>query len=217
MKSKTRDMAKIIDLTGQRFGKIVVQNIAGKTSYGAIQWDCLCDCGKSTYVFGVSLRSGKTNSCGCLQTKHGKAKNGQRTKAYRAWLGLRERCNNPFNRKYADYGGRGIKVCVRWNNFSNFLKDMGEPDKGMSLDRIDNNGDYSPDNCRWATIQEQASNKRSNVWITHRGKTQTVTQWAREVDIKEDTLRARIRMGWTIEEALTKPVSYANHRQITTN
>lgn len=121
---------------------------------------------------------------------------------------MKQRCNNPRNSHYADYGGRGIKICERWDQFVNFLEDMGEPSPGMSLDRIDVNKGYSPENCRWATIQEQNSNMRRNRLITYQGKTQTVAAWAREAGVDKRTLKSRLDSGWSTEDALTiKPMS----------
>lgn len=126
---------------------------------------------------------------------------------YYAWRDMKRRCYIPDFKQYQDYGGRGIKVCARWQDFDNFKKDMGEqPDKGYQLDRINNDGDYEPSNCRWATTAEQASNRRSNRLVTVFGRTQNIKQWADEFGIKARTVRARLDYGWSPEAVFTKPI-----------
>lgn len=125
-------------------------------------------------------------------------------RAYRIWEGLKNRCRNPRNRAYKYYGGRGITVCERWLDFDNFLRDMGLPPKEGSLDRINNDGNYEPGNCRWATIREQANNKRSNIRLTFQGNTLTLAEWAKRLDIPRTTLVRRYRDGRAIEEILSK-------------
>jgi hypothetical protein len=153
---------KLIDLTGQRFGRLVVLARGANVivcGCSRVTWLCLCDCGKEKPVFGAHLRNGDAKSCACglLGFTHGKS----RTPEYLAWQSLNYRCNNPNNASFPDYGGRGISVCERWSDFPNFLSDMGtRPSPLHSLDRIDNDGNYEPSNCRWATAQEQQRNKR---------------------------------------------------------
>jgi hypothetical protein len=123
------------------------------------------------------------------------------------WQNMRARCTNPNNPRYADYGGRGIHVCERWNDYANFLADMGRrPGRGYSIERIDNDGPYSPENCRWATNLEQRRNTRQTRTLTFNGKTQCLTDWAAETGISIDGLRARLKAGLSVEEALTRPV-----------
>lgn len=140
--------------------------------------------------------------------KHGHTIGHKPTPEYRAWAQMMTRCNNPNADKYAYYGGRGIKVCDRWQKFENFLADMGvKPSKGHSVERKNNDGDYCPENCRWATKKEQSSNRRSNTLVTYQGRTQTLKQWAEEIGMKYATLHARISIrGWSVERSFTEPV-----------
>jgi hypothetical protein len=132
----------------------------------------------------------------------------KRSRAYKSWWGIKERCYNRNATKFYNYGGRGIKVCDRWlEAFENFYKDMGEGPKGLSIDRIDNNGDYCPENCRWATIAEQNSNKRNNVFFTINGKQFTLSQTSRMVGISNQTIRKRLKLGWSIACALLIPIN----------
>lgn len=216
-------MGKRILLNGKRFGRLQVRLFAGITKQNGALWLCDCDCGNVCVVRSTKLRTGWTKSCGCFHRErsaeahrvHG-AKDGRRKGAkvkegYWLWYNLRHRCENEKYPQYKDYGGRGIRLCDRWkgkDGFSNFLADMGERPKGMTLDRIDNNGNYEPGNCRWATRLEQANNKRNNRMLTYKGKTQSLPMWARELGIKRSTLDMRVRVRkWSVERALTTPVS----------
>jgi hypothetical protein len=129
-----------------------------------------------------------------------------RTRTFYVWGGMRQRCSNPSDRSYCDYGGRGIRVCDRWaDSFENFLADMGEAPKGMQIDRINNDGPYAPDNCRWTTPKRNSRNRRSNVYVEHNGVTRTVAEWAEVTGLERKTLEYRIRSGWPAEKALSTP------------
>ncbi len=198
-------MSRFIDLKNQKFGKLKVlsrsENIGGRTA-----WNCICDCGKSTTVRSYSLRGKDTKSCGCINIETSPRKSHGLTNhlLYNTWLGLNKRCNNKNDPKYKNYGGRGIKVCKRWlHSFPNFLSDMGERPNGLTLDRIDNDGNYEKSNCRWATSTQQKRNTRTTINLTFNGKTQCLFVWARECHLDYNCLYARLKRGWSVEKTLT--------------
>lgn len=179
------------------------------------KWMCRCDCGTEVFVVSQSLTRGLTRSCGCLRSEmtrlvktiHGHARKNHVTKEYRAWNSMLRRCFDPRIRNFANYGGRGITVCQRWrDSFECFFEDMGTSPKGMSLDRINNLGNYEPGNCRWATRIQQQNNTRYNVLIEFSGKTKTQSQWAREFGIDHKRISARIHSGWDPIRAISQPI-----------
>lgn len=199
-------MKKVIDLDGQRFGRLVVLERMPNKTIGNTIWKCRCDCGNESIVQGGNLRGGKVQSCGCLQreavTKHGM----EATPTYNAWASMKSRCNNPQNKFYQDYGGRGIKYCPQWEKFEQFLADVGEKPEGLWLERVDNNLGYEPSNCKWATPTEQRRNTRVNKYYEFRESSKTATAWAEKLQIPVETIRSRLNLGWSIEDAFTKPI-----------
>lgn len=199
---------------GDRFGRLVIVGPAGVRKEKT-RWQCRCDCGVVVVVTQCNLRGGNTKSCGCFRREvkrtHGATTNRKRTAAYRVWGNMIQRCTNAKTAGFPDYGGRGIAVCKRWrNSFEAFLADMGQPPKGMTLDRKNNDGPYSPGNCRWATHKEQSRNQRRNRLVSWRGQTQCVSAWAEECGISVKVLAGRLEDGWPVEAALTVPVSRSN-------
>jgi hypothetical protein len=195
----------MIDLAGQLFGRLTVVSRAG-TAGGEVLWACKCECGGRKNVRGYCLRKGLTRSCGCLQkeaTALAKTTHGQRrSREYRIWSAMKDRCTNENCHAFADYGARGIGVCDRWMDFGVFLEDMGKAPPRASIERIDNALGYEPGNCRWATAAEQARNKRNNVVLEHQGRSMCLSDWARELGVSRGCLRGRLRRGKSVHEVL---------------
>lgn len=194
---------------GRRYGRWTV---IAFDSYvrNVMIWVCRCDCGNIRSVPNSNLQSGSSQSCGCLSrelsskrlTRHGKS----RSRVYRIWGGMVGRCTNPNDPAWKHYGGRGIEVCDRWLTFSNFIEDMGDPPDGLTIERIDNDKGYSPDNCHWATMLEQQNNRRNNVVLEVNGRQQTISQWAREKHLSRQLIQYRLAAGWAIDDAVNQPV-----------
>lgn len=208
-------MGKVIDLTGKRFGKLTVIKKHNQDKWGGWNWLCRCDCGNETVVSGGHLRGLKTKSCGCSrkETKNFTHKmTGSRL--YNVWQAMKSRCYYEKSEMFKHYGGRGITVCDEWkNSFISFYDwsikngyDENAERGQCTIDRIDVNGNYEPNNCRWATIKQQANNTRRNHLIKYNGKTQTVSQWANELGVEPDSIFSRLQKGFTEEEALSLKV-----------
>jgi len=185
-------------ILGQKFNHLLVKELSHKVG-SSEYYMCICVCGKERIVKKDRIIIGAVKSCGCIRKPssnigHGCAKAGNETPEYRTWKGIRKRCHNPKSVGYKNYGGRGIKVCDRWSKFENFLADMGQkPTPKHTIERRDNNGNYEPNNCRWATVKEQNNNRRSNTKVTYNGQTKTISQWADELGFSWKTLYMRYK------------------------
>jgi len=200
------------DLTGKVFGKLTVIS-KHSTIKRCTRWKCKCECGNEAIVLGESLKSGATKSCGCYRkeitkikaTTHGLSKD----KLYDIWCDMKRRCYNPKNKRYENYGGRNIKVCEEWHEFKPFY-DWALNNgyiEGLTIDRINNNGDYEPDNCRWATAIVQMNNTTRNHFVEFKGQIKTISQWSKITGISQDVIKDRLtKLGWSAERALTVPV-----------
>ena len=208
---------RAVDIMGQTFHYLTAIKPVGSSKSGVV-WECRCKCGKTTKTTAKNLRSGNTKSCGCLNSERVIARNKANathgmtgTPTWLVWDNMIQRCTNPNNKSYKEYGDRGITVCQAWRDeFSTFLKDMGPRPAGASIDRIDNNKGYEPGNCRWASSQEQANNRRNNITLTVGGITDTLANWSRKTGIGQKTIMYRIKNGWSDEQALSTTPSKAN-------
>jgi hypothetical protein len=192
------------DITGQRFSRLTAIRRVAKNQHRKSMWLFRCDCGNETVVMISHAISGHTQSCGCLHLEallkravtHGQGGVNRRSREYESWAHMLQRCRNKNDPGYKNYGGRGIAVCERWNEFESFLADMGpKPSSKHQLDRIDNDEDYKPENCRWATRIEQANNKRTNHFITMAGRTLSLADWSRQLDFPYKELCALVDYG----------------------
>ena len=210
--------SELIDLTGKKFGRLTVLRRAEDHIYPSgkhrPRWECQCDCGNVIFTTGNNLKSGDTKSCGCAHHdmlvnrnyKHGIS---DRHPLYVSWCHIKERCNNPHTKSYCYYGGRGIRLCERWDrDFKAFydwsLNNGWRP--GLTIDRIDNDGPYSPENCRWVDRYIQMNNTRSNHRITYNGESHTIAEWSRIKNLPYSAFKFRIKSGWPIEYALNAPI-----------
>ena len=216
------------DISGQRFGRLVVLNPVEPYITSETKFTCLCDCGSTKDIVGRSLTKGFTVSCGCYRNERVRETNSthkatsavathEYAMAYKTYAGMMKRCytkGNDLSAKH--YRDRGIKVCDRWHVFEAFYLDMyPKPEPRLTLERVDVNGDYSPANCIWADMQTQANNKTTSVFLEAFGRRQTGPQWAREFGIKYHTIRARMRLGWSIEDAISRPLVEAGQHKVT--
>lgn len=204
-------MSEIFNMTGLRFGKLVgVKKVGNHPKSRRAMWLFQCDCGKTKVIAGGPVRSGNSRSCGCgivnatiqRNLTHGLSF----TPEHMAWREMKKRCYNPNYNGFKNYGGRGISVCERWmDSFENFFSDMGKrPSEKHSIDRVENNGNYEPGNCRWATKKHQNRNKRNNHKLCFSGESKTIQEWSEITGINHGTIESRIRKSkWTVEKSLT--------------
>lgn len=201
------------DISGLRFGRWTAIERAPSDPKHNSRWLCRCDCGAERVVMLQSLRAGLSLSCGCHQrervratsTRHGHTAAGRNSPEYTSWQSMRSRCCDPKNDRFKDYGGRGIRVCDRWQKFEAFLADMGPRPRGTSLERLENDGHYEPVNCVWATRIEQARNTRRCRVLAFRGESLPVAAWAERLGIHQATIGARLKRGWSVDGALSTP------------
>ena len=204
-------MSKLIDLTGKRFGRLTVLSRAENSKDDKAKWLCRCDCGNTCIVYGISLRRGHTHSCGCLRGDRNKERSTHgmsKTRLYGVWNNMKRRCCDPTTKSFKDYGGKGIKVCDEWlepEPFFDWAKASGYAE-GLTIERIDVNGNYEPSNCKWITKAEQAWNKTNSFMVEIDGESKCLHQWCDEMGISYHTVYARMkRLGWDAKKALTTP------------
>lgn len=216
-----------LDLSGQRFGRLLCLSMAGRSPSRCLVWLCQCDCGGLTEVPSSRLLSDHTQSCGCLQ-RESASKSGQARRthgaltddsallgAYRTWAHMKGRCANPNESSFHNYGARGVRVVDKWLTFEGFWEDMGPTyQPGLTLDRIDNNGHYEPENCRWASRRTQCNNKRTNHLLAFRGQKQTLSEWGMLLGLNPRTIQSRLRAGWSAEKALTAPARRKTRKEV---
>lgn len=193
-----KSVMNVRDRTGERYGRLVALRPVGKAPTGRLIWEFLCDCGSTVQ------RSDIPRSCGCLAREgtsrrsktHGRSRVDDPT--YKVWVQMRRRC-----RERDDYGGRGVRVCARWERYENFLADMGPKPTGKQIDRINNDQGYSPDNCRWASPKENSNNRRNSILIAHDGLTLSAAEWSERLGIPAPTIRYRYHQGWSADRILS--------------
>ena len=200
-------MSKLIDLKGLRFVHLVVTERAGADKHGHVMWLCQCDCGNQKVVKGHKLLSGDYKSCGCMHRKYSHGHSD--TRLYHIWRTMKARCVDPNSHKYHAYGGRGITICEEWLNSFEAFYDWAMSNgyrENLSIDRINNDGSYCPENCRWATAKEQANNTRNNRLLIYNGESHTISEWADITGISAKAIYRRLGRGWNAAKTLTTPL-----------
>lgn len=201
-----------MEMINKKFGRLtILEELQKRNKYGKKVYKCVCDCGNIRNVDGHSLRCGNTKSCGCLQHEYAKSGKANRkhgfakTRLDDIYFEMKRRCYDDRKPKYKDYGARGIRICDEWLNdktkFFDWAMENGYKEN-LTIDRIDIDGNYEPSNCKWSTQKEQANNRRTNINITYKGKTQTVMQWAEELNLNPKPMYKRYHAGWSVEEIL---------------
>lgn len=213
-----RNTSKIKDLTGQKFNHLTVVKLASRNP---IYWECVCDCGNTTFVRTSNLTRGQVKTCGCAHKRGNPTHGHSNTRLYRIYKKIIRRCYCADEPSYHNYGGRGITVCDEWKNdfmtFYNWALDNGY-DESLSIDRINNDGNYEPTNCRWVDSKQQSNNRRTNKLFRYKGKTQTLMQWCEEYNVNYERVYARLSRGWNFEEAIeTKDDARKHKRRVVKN
>ena len=207
-----RNGSRFVDLTGRKFGKLTAIRPFCQNRAKQYLWECKCECGGTSVVVGSNLIRGNTKACGCVRIteiadrtrKHGMSKE----RIFSIWVGMRKRCNNKKSAAYKDYGGRGISISEEWGVFENFYNDMKDGySHNLSLDRIDPNGNYCKENCRWATAKTQNNNRRSNVYLEINGQKKTLSEWSDISGVRPSLIQYRVNRGWDLNDAINKPSS----------
>ena len=203
---------KAKDLTGREYGRLKVLQRAENRA-GRVCWRCLCECGTIKDIPAKTLLNGTAQSCGCLQKERASEANGKhrmrKTRLYEIWYGIKRRCEDQNREAYKDYGGRGIIVCPEWRDSFEAFRDWALANgyqEGLTIDRINVNGGYEPENCRWITMEQQQRNRTNSRFLTFNGETHTLAEWAEITGIRWGTIKARLNSGWTTERTLTEPV-----------
>lgn len=205
-------MSTLIDLTGKKFNRLLVIGLDENVAKGkAVRWKCICDCGNEVSVRGNNLKSGAVKSCGCLlhQNAHNRTHGESHSRLYRNWKAMVERCENPRHQAYKHYGARGIKVCDEWKTYEGFRDWVNKTrnDDKYTIERIDVNGNYCPENCTWIPNSLQAKNRTSTRYFTYQGDRLSLVDWSRKLHIDYKLLHNRItKLGWTFEKAISTPV-----------
>lgn len=195
-------MKPLRDISQQRFGRLTAVRFVGRRK-NQTMWSCACDCGETLIASLAHLSAGHTRSCGCLLRDGNNLSHGHsRSPTYVSWSAMIQRCTNPNHLNFKHYGGRGIAVCERWLAFENFLTDMGERPRGLTLGRKENHLGYCKDNCRWENWLDQSNNRRDNRILEHQGKNQTIAQWERDKGLRKGKVRQRISRGWRVDRAI---------------
>lgn len=198
-------MGKFQDLSGSKFGKLTAIKVAYKNKNGESVWECVCDCGNVVNVVCSNLKNGHSTSCGCYKKICSITHNETKTRLHRIWAGIKARCYNTNIAQYKNWGGRGITVCEEWKDSYETFRDWALANgyqENLTIDRINNDKGYSPDNCRWATQKQQSNNKRNNTLITFNNETHTISEWAEIIGVKSRTIQRRLVKNMPIEKIL---------------
>ena len=219
-------MAHFVDITGERYGKLIAIRYVGRSNSKQSLWLCKCDCGNETTVRLSNIRNGHTKSCGCgekenrnqFRNKSVRKHQESYTRLYRIWIGIKNRCNNHNDDHWPIYGKRGISVCEEWNQQYEKFREWALAngyDDSLTIDRIDTNGNYEPGNCRWVSNADQQRNKRNNRYYTYHGKTQLIPAWAEEFGVTDSTIRSRIRRGENPNDVFSMLERRQSHENLT--